>query len=295
MNLKEVHEKYKDFLFLNEKREDVKFTNLDDFIKSHERKCAEFLFDMDSFSEEELNIICKDYFFYPNPTGWTDTFLQDINGDYVYESLNDVPPPDEIVKAIQRKHGMLIKQFFKKEHYHEIYVYILITPNNADLIISEMNSKGYFVGHISKLFYIDRFYLQIQFEPKDQLDVTDIIKNENRELFHWTPSYHYIDIVKDGLVPRHENKEFYYPQRIYLMEAKTTEDEKDSLGRSLCYVNTDKRNNGEYFLLKVDLNNLDETIRFYYDCNSSVGVFTKHSIPNNHISLVRKMIFQTKF
>lgn len=295
LNVNEVYQYLQNqYEVMNEKEQNKEHETLDDFIQSHKRKCSDFLFDMNSFSKEELNIICKDYFFNPRPTGWTDTFLQDENGDYVYESFGDVPPPDEIVKEIQRKHGMLINQFYKIENFHEIYVYILITSNNADLIISEMSSKGYFVGGVINKIHNGIHFVQIQFEPEDQLDVTNIIRNENKELFHWTPRCNYMSIVINGLVPRNDNKKFNYPPRVYLMESKVSDKEKDILGQSLCIVNSDSRNNGEYLLLKVDMNNLDDSIRFYYDCNSPIGVFTKNSIPSNHISITRKKVFQTK-
>ena len=46
------------------------------------------------------------------------------------------------------------------------------------------------------------------------------------------------------------------------------------LGQELCIYNNNEKNDGTYFLLSIELNKLQNDVRFYYDPNSSIGIFT---------------------
>ena len=64
-----------------------------------------------------------------------------------------------------------------------------------------------------------------------------------------------------------------------------------NLGFQLCIHNTNPNNNGEYTLLSVNIKDLDDSVRFYYDPNSEIGIFAENAIPSDKIKVVRKANF----
>lgn len=55
---------------------------------------------------------------------------------------------------------------------------------------------------------------------------------------------------------------------------------------------TTKKNDGTYFLLSIKLDKLQDNVRFYYDPNSSIGIFTEDAIPKEAIDIKTKFKFQ---
>lgn len=128
-------------------------------------------------------------------------------------------------------------------------------------------------------------FQKFQYEPYSQYqeDVTDAIKPKNNFLYHWTPAYNVESILKNGLVPNSKNSEFSYPPRTYLMEENSEMKKMFSLGQQLCLFNKDPNNDGTYTIIIVNIENLDDSIRFFYDPNSSIGIYTEQPIPNKNI------------
>ena len=79
------------------------------------------------------------------------------------------------------------------------------------------------------------------------------------------------------------------------MEGTKDVDSIQALGQSLCFKNKNPNNDGKYVLLKINIENLDDNIRFFYDPNSQIGIYTEQTIPNNAIDVGTVVEFITNF
>ena len=218
---------------------------------------------------------------------------------YLKEDVDEIMEPDDVVNSIKNKYHLPDTFVFKMEAYNKVYIYIITAcvGINDKLIEDDMLKMGYFVGSKRNRDIGDGMTYQIQqFEPtsQKQIDETDNIKNNNDFLYHWTPEYNLNDILSHGLVPKHENKKFYYPNRIYFILSNTSTHDIDFLGQQLCLVNNIPQNNGNYVLLKINVKTLDDDVRFFYDPNSQIAVYTEQKIPNDKIEIVRRKNFKTE-
>lgn len=209
----------------------------------------------------------------------------------IEESKGDIMSPDNVVTLIKQKYHLNDQLIKKMEASNNIYIYIIYAciGNNDDLIEEEMKKMGYYVGVRSDIQNIQGMLFQIlQFEPYSQIqnDETSNIKTQYDYLYHWTPEYYVNDILHNGLIPNHQNNKFNYPNRIYLMKGDTDLYDMLKLGKMLCNINTDSRNNREYVLLKINLKNIDNNIHFYYDPNAEIGVYTEQTISSDNIEIV---------
>lgn len=216
----------------------------------------------------------------------------------INEAYGDIMPPDEVVENIIRKYHLNPSTIHKQEGYNKIYVYVLSAciGVNDKLIEEDMEKMGYFLGARKPPVTVCGMTFQVlQFEPysQNQTDETDNLKKQYRLFYHWTPAYYAEDILKKGLLPRHENKMFNFPNRIYLMKGNCTMPEILSLGSSLSLVNSEPRNTGKYVLLQVRVDNLDKGVRLYYDPNSPISLYTESPIPPEHIRYVGTFDFPT--
>ena len=101
-------------------------------------------------------------------------------------------------------------------------------------------------------------------------------------------------IQHEGLIPSHKNEVFNYPPRTYLMEGNSSDEQMWNLGQQLCIKNNNPNNNGTYNLIIVDIENLDDSIRFFYDPNSEIGIYTEQPIPSDRIQVGKTVQFVKK-
>lgn len=219
--------------------------------------------------------------------------------DTITEAVNDVLPPDTVVNNIVNKYRIPQQFVIKVEHYHKIYVYVITAciGENDKLTEDDMNKMGYFLGARGKVVEIQNMRFQtLQFEPSSQLqeDITDLVKSKFDILYHWTPSYCVEGIQYNGLIPSHKNEVFNYPPRTYLMEGNSSDEQMWNLGQQLCIKNNNPNNNGTYNLIIVDIENLDDSIRFFYDLNSEIGIYTEQPIPSDRIHVGKTVQFVKK-
>lgn len=217
----------------------------------------------------------------------------------INESFGDILPPDIVVKKIINKYGLPAQFVRKVEAYHNIYIYIMtaLVGDNDKLIEKDMKKMGYFLGHRKPPQTINGMTFQVlQFEPESQLqnDETNSIRKNCKNLYHWTPMYNVNSVMNYGLFPNHRNKKFFYPSRIYLMEDTFDLQKILDLGQKLCFVNDSVKNNGEYGLLRVDVQKLGNGVKLYYDSNSEIGVYTEDNIGKNAISFLERYKFKTR-
>ena len=109
----------------------------------------------------------------------------------VKEAYGDIFEPDEAIKEILNRYALPIELARKKEHFHKIYIYIIIAKvgKNIELIEHDMLKLGYFLSHKEKPMEIQNMVFQkLQFEPMSQIqkDVTEEISENNDFLYHWT-------------------------------------------------------------------------------------------------------------
>lgn len=217
----------------------------------------------------------------------------------ITEAVNNVLPPDTVVNNIIIKYRIPQQFVIKVEHYHKKYVYVITSciGKNDKLIEDDMNKMGYFLGARGNVVEIQNMRFQtLQFEPSSQLqeNITDLVKSKFDILYHWTPSYCVEGIQRDGLIPNHKNEVFNYPPRTYLMEGNYSDEQMWNLGQQLCIKNNNPNNNGTYNLIIVDIENLDDSIKFFYDPNSEIGIYTEQPIPSDRIQVGKTVQFVKK-
>lgn len=249
--------------------------------------------DISKIDIEDLKQGYRDLRLTPTSTLYGDIFSDEI---YIKEAIGDILPPDNVANTIITRYNLPSSFVIVKEHYHKIQIYIItaMIGVNDRLIERDMQKMGYFLGHKGKIKNIYGMNYQVlQFEPTCQMqnDETEAIKSKYNTLFHWTPTYFEDNIKRDDLIPNHKNKVFNYPNRTYLMEGDSSMQSMMQLGFLLCVNNADAKNNGNYSLLSIDIKGLDDSIRFYYDPNSEIGIYTESPIPSSKIKVVKRVNF----
>lgn len=135
-------------------------------------------------------------------------------------------------------------------------------------------------------------YIALLCESKQGTDVTQIVMNEYKYLYHATPIKYVKAIERNGLSPRTQSKKRYHPERIYL---GTDEKQTYILAKELA-ANSKREDNfkheydkrdGEYAILKIDLSKLIDGTTFSADPLYKYGVFTKSNIPPSAIESVK--------
>ncbi|MBR6517526.1 MAG: hypothetical protein IKT40_11900 [Bacilli bacterium] len=238
------------------------------------------LFDVSTIDIETLKSIYIDLRLIPTSCSYGDV-LSDL--PFINEAYNDIMPLDEAIKTMKNRYGLPDKTIFKVEKYNKVCIYIVnaLIGVNDKLIENDMHKLGYFLGYRGRIQEVCGMRFQVlQFEPYSHIqdDNTEEIKSKYKYLFHWTPSYNIRSILETGLTPNHQNDKFSYPNRIYLMKGDVTDENMYKFGHLLCVHNKNEKNNGEYGLLKIDISTLDDNIRFRYDSNSEIGIYTEQGI-----------------
>lgn len=213
----------------------------------------------------------------------------------VKESFGDYLPVDDVIRAIRYKYNLSPDFAFAQEGYNGIKMYLIIAKigENAHLIEEDMVKMGYFICSMYDIKINNKTFQVMQCEPMSQTigSKTDYIKTHYEYLYHWTPQYNIESVMKNGLIPSHQNYEFFYPPRIYFSIENDLNIYSSlyKLGEELCKMNKDKRNDGNYILLEITLDGLN--IDLFYDPNSPIGVYTEENVPSQFISIKAKKKF----
>ena len=91
-------------------------------------------------------------------------------------------------------------------------------------------------------------------------------------------------------MPKSKNPEFSYSERVYVYCSHRPYNELQYLKTYRSKHNTSKLNNGEYYLLTIDVNKIPNNIQFFIDFDSKFAVYTNDCIPANAIKKKKKMI-----
>lgn len=214
----------------------------------------------------------------------------------VKEEFGRILPADDVVKTLIEKYNLNSAMVKKREAHNNIAIYVVVADIgvNDKLIEDDMEKVGYFLGSKTHRSIDNMDFWILHFEPtsKMQADVTDRVKAAYMLLFHWTPAYCFNSIMQSGLNPSSENKNFSYPNRVYLIKGDATDKEIYALGQSLCMYNDDERNDGQYTLVSVDTRKLENSVRIFYDPNLEIGLYTEAVIPKLALKKVADITFQ---
>lgn len=111
--------------------------------------------------------------------------------------------------------------------------------------------------------------VDISFIAKHDVEVnrSDFI---HKDLFHLCPLNVYAKIMRQGLVPKHKNKEFGYSPRVHFLF-----DENDI--NFLLYKESFNKGEKDFVLLKIILDNL-VPYKFFYDPRMNGAIYTYETI-----------------
>lgn len=198
----------------------------------------------------------------------------------------------------------ILKKYFivTEDKYDDLQLFIYhkdyseISKDVLEKIISEFNRIGYFYSFTDYKYIEDIENIETirtktyNFSPYTQ---NEIIKKQDLfddYVYHMCPSYVLNKILKKGLMPKSKNPEFSYSERVYVYCSHRPYNELQYLKTYRSKHNTSKLNNGEYYLLTIDVNKIPNNIQFFIDFDSKFAVYTNDCIPANAIVKYEKMI-----
>ena len=173
---------------------------------------------------------------------------------------------------------------------HVIFV-IPAMQTNTIRMREVMEQQNFFHSKTWTIPYGATMWNAMKFEPYSEPDISHKAK-EKGYLYHLTPKYNVESILLDGLLPSNKSKMFKYPPRTYVMSPDTPPVLIQAIGEQL-YANdsSNKKNNGEYALLRIEAQYLPLYIHFYGDPNFPYGYYTETLIPPEYISVAREFQF----
>lgn len=240
-------------------------------------------FDIDAVGKDELSkcyVSYKDLVIFPKPCN--ELFLEN------WEPMCVTQTAESAIDKLKQKFGLHDWQIYPVKASNDVNIVICIAnlADNIDDIKKAMEILGYHIGYeIPKEDAYGRKWLYMQFEPIYSGDCTEKIRTECQLLFHWTPTVNMEKIKQEGIVPKHNNKIFSYPNRVYLYTDKCSREDlvmsaymfaklkkKDSLDKKIPYT-----------LLHIAVSRLPNDIHFFYDPNTLNAVYTEQIIPYSAI------------
>lgn len=260
-------------------------------------KFSNKLFDISHIDINDLKQIYRDLRLNPTLNSHTDILNRK---NVLRESFGDILPPDEVVNKIIQRYHFPESTVFKMEASNYVSVYIIIADigTNIEIVEEDMRRMGYFLGSVDEIQNVGNMSFRLlQFEPvsSKQEDKTIEVKNRYNYLLHWTPQYELSSILRKGLIPSHKNNSAYFPPRIYLIKPDVGFNTLEQLGQGLSTKNTNPNNNGNYCLLKVDISNLNDDVKFFDDPNCIGGLYTGSPISAENIEFINIYRFPISF
>ena len=257
------------------------------------KNCNEF--DINSIPEEELTKQYYDFDFYCSINSFSNPLLATDEGKYLSEDRRFSYPIEKVEAWMRKSFGLASWQIMRIEGEQNLEV-IMIVPSigeNERKIIKGMTHLGYYYSTRKVVRDLNgKQWAKLQFEAKYPQNDTEEIRYDNKILYHLTPRYNLDDILSKGLVPLHLNSMFEYPPRTYFLYDSASRRQIEFLGQQLCRANTDKRNNGEYVLLTIDVQKIPKKVSFYKDLNYKYGTWTYDKVPANSIKSAEIISFK---
>lgn len=86
---------------------------------------------------------------------------------------------------------------------------------------------------------------------------------------------------------------FNYPDRVYFVKGSVDDEYIKGLAYNLANVNKSKGNDGKYVFIKINVNKIDDNVKFYYDPNYTYGFYTRNNIRPDCIDSVEEIDFSS--
>ena len=254
----------------------------------------EKLFNFNAIPEKELMDQYVDLSFAVSSSGYGGKFVG-VNGNILKEEATSTLSIEETKKEIQNKFHLKDWQFATEKGANGIQLVILYPGifRNTRLIKRAMSACGWSLAIKGYIVKNKMIWRAMSFDPMFQDDVSEEAR-KNGYLLHWTPKYNLQSIIANGLTPRSENSIFDYPNRLHLIKGDASQTEIMNIGWQLYKTNKRKENNGDYFLLFVDMHFVPNDIEFFYDPRYEWGYYVKDKIPANAIKPIVGYNFKNK-
>ena len=246
-----------------------------------------------SFSEKDIERLTNSIMFHLkesllNPF----TMSKELKESPLMEGVFSTYEPEKVKRYLEKRYGKyaFVETFENDNNVTIFRIGVYNDEENKHVVDSDMALCGYFPSEtkVSK----DGTTLYIYYEPRHQNKVNELVQDEEY-IYHLTHTNKVNKILKNGLVPKTNNKKFLYPDRIYcflhepdvddcliLMKQFYNEELKKAKQKNITVYN------GTYTLLKIDTE-LVKNIDFSYDPNAIDCVYTYDNIPPQAITIER--------
>ena len=216
--------------------------------------------------------------------------------EMIDESLVKSYPPNNVIDILKNKYNICNSDVFIMDASNDMgpsYIIVVLLPITTDKqtigdIKHFMRWSGYFLESNELKKVGDK--LAYCFEPKFGYDISDYICEEFECLYHVTPTKYVERIKKYKKKKKSKNKQFEYPDRIYLMAGNTL----SSFQRQILWFvtnnikqdNKNPKDNHTFSLLTIDTEKIPYEVRLYADPTSQGAVFTHDNIPPTAITRI---------
>ena len=210
------------------------------------------------------------------------------DGRYLFDSTSYEADIDMAIEDITHTFPIdEVYQVIKQRGYHNIYVALLVAnkKGNVKIIIESMSKYRLFLSNETPDTVLSdgkHEWIDMRFEPVEQDDISEIIREIYSTLGHLSLDRNTESILKNGLWASNNNPVFKYPTpRLYLIEEAAAKEDIQGLAKTLYNQSLQKDIEGlipTFVLFEIDLNKTSESIHFYWDVNEKYGVFTDSNI-----------------
>lgn len=201
----------------------------------------------------------------------------DMCGDNINEGLIRTYPFDVMMKYVMEHFN--IPSFYMHDYENNgIKCLAIDLPKNQGFqqrVDKAMNLCGYFESIRASIGDLDRVHYEPKFEEKEA-EIGDI-------LYHITHHSNKDKIKRIGLCPYSKNNIFNYPSRVYCFMENVPREEIEKTAKALDNFANRDFDDGVYSILKINVNNLPNTVKFFVDPNQVYGLYTMNNIPPNCI------------
>lgn len=277
-----------------------KISTFEEFIKKNEYSFLQDVKDknvikfINSLSKDGLDKFWVDYSKLPPVPATYDNPLTIWMLLKLDEGLVSTYPVDKVIEYVSKYFKFNVDQIYKMEAENGVYhigVIIANRDNNFEVIKKAMKLCGYYLGSPKENKIGNDPVIELQFEPKIQVDESEKIRNEETFLYHLTPMYNIGKIKHIGFSPRLKNELFSYPSRTYFIRGSVSKEDVLNLGEQLCAANTSLGNDGRYALITIDLGKVPDGVKMFLDPNYQYGIFVMENISSNVIIDIEEIIF----
>ena len=160
-----------------------------------------------------------------------------------------------------------------------ILVYVPKLSKTYNAIIQSMTTLcGWVLANETDISNSIKGFVMLQFEPKTENDVTDMV-HKQQTIYHECPNSRLQKVKENGLVSKDSTWDnFSHPDRIYFWLKfpkhklrRTMQGQKNVYGSNTT-------------VLKVNVQGLNNDVKFYFDHRVPDAVYTTYNIPSNLFS-----------